>query len=174
MKNIKLKTGILSAALLAGLAGCNGHSGPSAAEIFVDSLNYEDYYDTYYLAKKNTYQPGYIVVDSPEGYRAINIQDGHRWDHYDDLDYFWADSIAVTYIGAGEYMDYWGNVYETKSVVNKDLEKVGAMIEKARIKNVGEQLSAQFGLSEERGMDLGRVLVNYKNLRKCLFDFDLI
>ena len=70
------------------------------------------------------------------------------------------------YDSNGYYQDVYGNLYEKTTEVSKDLEKVGAVLSKARAKNIGEQLSANYGLSETRGIELGQMLVEYKDLKK--------
>ena len=151
------------------VAGCHsgGRRPQTAAEIFVSNLNYEDVYNTYYLAKDPTFQFGYIVVQvAGGGYRAIDIQSLLRWEYSYDVDYFFDNSFSVWYTGGGYYQDILGNYYADSSGSSKDLEKVGAIIEKARVKDIGEQLAANYGLSESRGVSAAKLLVDWKKLQK--------
>jgi len=160
------------------LSACNGGGGGDSyvrpatrAETFVKNINYEDGTATSYtLAKDPTLQgSGFIVVSdssSLSGYRAINIDSGWRGTYVDDLDFYNNDSVSVWPDGASYYRDAWGTLYESSAGTPRDLEKAGAFVEKIRVQNVGEQLSANYGLSEDRGLQVAKLVVDWKKLKK--------
>jgi hypothetical protein len=148
------------------LSACNGGRSETAAERFVSNLNYDDPFEYYRLAKDPTLQRGYIVVSLDDGtYRAVDITDPDRWVQ-SDLKFFWDESFRVWDAGNGYYEDIYGYLYEQTKSVSKDLEKVSAQIEKLRVKDVGEQLAANYGLSESRGIAVAKLLTQYKALKK--------
>lgn len=157
-------------AITLGMSACGGGGGSrpkTAAEIFVENLNYSDAYKSYYLTKDPTHQYGYIVVETGTGsYRAIDITSAYRWGYTSDYAYFWDNSFTVWNDGNGYFSDIWGNLYEDAADAAKDLEKVGAIIQKARVQDIGEQLSANYGLSETRGIEVAKLLVDWKTLQK--------
>lgn len=159
-------------ALGIGLTACNGGGGggtpATAAESFVNNLTYSDAYNSYHLVKDPTSAgPGYIVVSENGTTWAVDINSAWRNTYTNDLSFFIGESFKVWYDGNGYYTDIWGNLYEDSSANSaKDLEKVGAIMEKARVQNIGEQLAANYGLSETRGIEVAKLLVDYKTLQK--------
>jgi hypothetical protein len=148
------------------MVGCNGGRSETAAERFVNNLNYDDPFEYYRLAKDPTLQRGYIVVSLDDGtYRAVDITDPDRWVQ-SDLNFFWDESFRVWDAGNGYFEDVYGFLYEQTKVVSKDLEKVSGQIEKLRVQSVGEQLAANYGLSETRGIAVAKLLTQYKGLKK--------
>lgn len=54
--------------------------------------------------------------------------------------------------------------FEETEVSTKDLEKVGAFIEAAKVEEAGETIAAEFGLSEERGLEVAKLASNWKSI----------
>ena len=139
----------------------------TAAERFVNNLNWDDPYESYYLVKDPTASAGYIVLEvNPGEYYAIDITDPLRYDYLFDVDYFWDWAIPVWSVGSGYFEDSAGYLYEKKSQTSKDLAKIGAKLERARNRALGDHIAAEFGLSEKRGGEIARLVNEWKSLSK--------
>ncbi len=66
----------------------------------------------------------------------------------------------------GVYADANGYLYERSSAGSKDLEKVAAFAEAAAVAQTSEKLVSQFGLSEERGLQVAKLLNNFSKISK--------
>lgn len=75
-----------------------------------------------------------------------------RPDAYNDLFYF--DGYNGTI------------VFEETDASSKDLEKVGAFIEAANVSRAGENLAAEFGLSEDRGLEIAKLANNWAKISR--------
>lgn len=118
------------------------------------------------LAKVDTQQYGYIVVNSYYGTQAIYI-DG--WSVGTDISRYmysqnWWD---VTYIGGGMYQDGRGFVYEETAATSKDLAKMTALKQQLDINSSAKGIQEQFGLSADRSQTLARLAVQLKNNPKA-------
>jgi hypothetical protein len=163
---------LLQAALL--LTGCNvtttvGKTKLDYANEFVANLSNDPAaYDYFYLEKAYTVSGGgWIVVQDDFGnMRAVDIYSYVRDAYAYDLDFFVNQSLAVYYVGGNTWSDYAGNLYEQDVTSKKDLEKMGAQLEAIKSEAVGQSLSAKFGLSEERGMQVAKLASNWKKVSK--------
>jgi hypothetical protein len=178
MKNL-----IIAISLLSFLIGCGGGSGNTSvgggvsythsqlAEEFIYDLNYRLGYDVE-LVKTNTQQWDYIVVFDHD----LGTYDAYDLDHYNpgeniaaflnNNDYsFYYD---LDYIGGNDYQDWFtGTIFEETTASQKDLEKMGAFTEGLAIKRASEQLVAEFGLSDERGIEVAKVAHSYYKASKA-------
>jgi len=176
-------------ASLAFFSACGGgggggghHSAPGVtdvvlAEDLVDQLNWEAGYEKYYVAKAPSYREGYVVIleDVDGGYYHAICLDSYYQGM--DLDYFFDylyDDELVTDLEVvldsygyptGDFYDGY-YYYEQTSVGSKDLEKIGAFMEARKIQRTAEYLAAEFGLSEERGMEVAKLTSNFEHLSK--------
>src|SRR5690606_4253302 len=66
--------------------------------------------------------------------------------------------------GDGTYYDNDGNIYETTQFAMKDLTKAYALLEMQENEAMAESLVEQFGLSEERSLQVAKLLNGYKKL----------
>ncbi len=142
--------------------GCDiGFPAGTAAERFVDHLP-----AGYSLAKDPTYAgAGWIVVSAPDGYYAIDIDSVYRYDYASDYDYFWSEATPVWYAGNGYYEDFWGNLYEKVSGNSKDLLAVSARVEEKMNEIVGTKISADYGLSQERGVEIAKLVGEWNKIK---------
>ncbi|MBF0361350.1 MAG: hypothetical protein HQK49_10075 [Oligoflexia bacterium] len=69
---------------------------------------------------------------------------------------------------------YYGLVFEEQVASSKDLEKVGALLEQKQIEDLTTQLSADFGLSEDRAVEVAKLVSNWEkqSKRRNLTDAD--
>ena len=105
---------------------------------------YDYWYGEYVAYYLGAYNPG-------ENIQSYINQYNHRF--YYDLDY----------LGLNRWKDWWsGRTFETTEISNKDLEKVGAFMEQLKASKVADALVAEYGLSEERGKQLGKLVVGYE------------
>jgi hypothetical protein len=143
-------------------AGCHDSPRPlTPAERFVNNLGY-----SYYLAKDPTASgPGWIVVQHDGYYYAIDINYYARWNYSSDWSYFWAYAVPVWYAGGGYYEDVYGNLYEKTQGNSKDLLAVTAKVQEAQLGLIADKISADYGLSEERGMELAKMAGEWNELK---------
>lgn len=156
---------------------------------FVDLLNSRYLFDSnYYVVKRpeNTATEDFVVVYSPDtGYVAYDVRNydvGESWSTYTA----YADyqpvyihgtstdiySLETFYFGDAYKNTYYGTSYEGEFVFDetseagKDLEKVSGMIAAHKASKIGEALSSEFGLSEERGLKIAKLVGDWKKLSK--------
>ncbi len=150
---------LLSLASLA-LISCGGGSGSSThshsqlAKDFVSALNYDLNYDVE-LVKSNTKQWNYIVVydydlNTYDAYDLTNYYVGKDIDFHLDLyesDFFY----DLDYIGGSVYEDYYTGIQFSKTkMTTNDTMKAQALVDGIKMKKAVNQLTVQFGLSDER------------------------
>ncbi|MFI5390081.1 MAG: hypothetical protein ACHQYQ_01875 [Bacteriovoracales bacterium] len=137
------------------------------ANEFVDNLSNDPAaFDSFFLEKTYTVRGGgWILVEDDFGeIRAVDIYSLVR-DHYSyDLDYFTDYSKPVDYIGGDVWEDYDGHLYEEGVTPKKDVEKIAAGLEKLKVEAMGESFSERFGLSEERGVQVAKLVSNWKKI----------
>ena len=64
------------------------------------------------------------------------------------------------------YVDGNGYLYEKTSASTKDLEKVAAFAEASAIAKTSEKLASQFGLSDERSLQVAKLVNNFSKISK--------
>ncbi|MBF0359558.1 MAG: hypothetical protein HQK49_01010 [Oligoflexia bacterium] len=70
-------------------------------------------------------------------------------------------------VGGNLYRDtFTGNLFEESSVSKKDLEKIGAFNQQLIVSKIAENLSSEFGLSEERGEKIAKLVYQWNSLSK--------
>lgn len=170
----------ISAALVACQGGGTVSSGgggsssgggyyTSPAQAFVNKLNMQDLTYSYTVKKDPTYQGGgWIVVQESNGNTyAVDVNSTYRSSYSSDLSFYLNESYHVWPASTpGYYIDKDGYLYQSKAVASKDLETIGAQVEKLRAANYSQQLIANYGLSEDRGLQLAQLLIDYKNVTK--------
>ena len=126
--------------------------------------------DDYVLRKYKTEQGGgYIILEDDFGdVRGIDIYLGSRYDDYSsDLEFFDAHSFPVDPaddIGTNYYRDYDGNLYEETTITKKDLEHMGAILEKIKRGKIQKYVVNQFQLSEQRAETLSKMIFSWKKI----------
>ncbi|MBF0361234.1 MAG: hypothetical protein HQK49_09495 [Oligoflexia bacterium] len=161
------------------LVGCS-----DKPQSFVGHLNeiLKPYDTSVSLVKPHGVQDsGYCVVkqSGTGNYVAFNIDHWRTWNHQNGKIFIEWESVAefldrasgtkdivndLTDIGGGLFYSSSLNMtFEETSAAIKDLEKYGAELENLKMAYVAENLSAQFGLSEERAMVVAK-LYNQWNL----------
>ncbi len=152
------------------ISACGGGGGGGTsltyAERWVNSLDTQDTQYNYRLVKDPSKQSGYVVVDDGYNYYAIDIYSSRESLYYDRVDYFDNEAIRVTYAGNGYYSDYYGNLYEMTTGTGKDLEKAAAFVEDLKADKIADQLVADYGLSEKRGLQVAKLTLEWSKLKK--------
>ncbi len=98
-------------------------------------------------------------------YWALNLNSPNRSNYAYDDDFFNAESIPVFGIPwTNNYRDANGNIFETDSVSNKDLEKIGNFTDKIKKEKISEELIANYGLSVERSAEVANLLSDYTRI----------
>ena len=150
-----------------------GPSHPTLEEAndFVDNLtNGAGVVDNYVLKKYKTEQGGgyLIILDEFGDIRGIDIDLGVRYQDYsNDLDFFDNHSFPVDEandVGANFYRDYDGNLYEETAILKKDLEHMGAILEKIKRGKIQKYVANQFQLSEQRAEALSKLVLSWKKI----------
>jgi hypothetical protein len=167
---------LLNASIFTGCSGGGSDDGylPDADQ-FVEDLNYYyGYsYDDFTLIKRHGEEAySYCVVYDyvTDQYIAYNLDIYYPGMHLDD--YFDAATVDdvigdLTDLGDGNYYSWdYDVVFEETSASSKDLEKVGAFMEEKKLTDMGEKLSAEFGLSEERGIQIAKLANQWGTLKK--------
>ena len=150
----------------------------SRAQQFVDYLN-NRFSASYTLIKEDTLSgPNYIVVDAilstgTRILRAYNLDEvegdtspnteGYDWFQVEAFDIIVNDQGIVT---ETIYIDEAGFLYESKSQSIKDLEKVGAGIEKIQREVLADQLNLELGLSMERSFEVSGLIKAWDKIAK--------
>jgi len=179
MKLLKEKKNICAIILLAFFVTSCGYSpsdpGPSYptygdAQGFVDNLSNDvGAIDDYVLKKYETEQAGgyIILMDDFGDLRGIDIYLGSRYSQYSsDMEFFDAHSFPVDDIGNNYFEDYSGNIYEETAVTKKDLEHMGAIIEKVNRGKFQKYVVNKFQLSEQRAESLSKLYLSWKKIEK--------
>lgn len=155
-------------ALAVSACGGGGGGGTSLtyAERWIKDLDAQDTHYSYRLVKDPTKQSGYVVVDDGYHYYAIDIHSSREGLYANRVDYFDHEAVSVNYAGNGYYSDYYGNLYETTTGTGKDLEKAAAFVEDLQADKVADQLVADYGLSEKRGLQVAKLTLEWSKLKK--------
>ncbi len=155
---------------------------------FVNLLNSRYLYDSnYYVVKRpeQTATEGFVVVYSSDtGYIAYDMKnyfDGQSWNSYSSFAEYQPVYIhGTTYDSFGHETFYFGDAYKNSyygsyagefvfdetSETGKDLEKASAMIEAHKSSKIAEALAGEFGLSEERGLRVAKLVSDWQKLSK--------
>ena len=112
----------------------------------------------------------YWGVEFPEEFDFDNLKEsgdleelvtgvfGYGFHHFGQLKYEPADNEFF-------YHDNGGHVLFSETVGTlKDLELMGSRVEENNAAELGEKLAAQYGLSEERGLEVGKIISVYNKL----------
>ncbi|MBF0362538.1 MAG: hypothetical protein HQK49_16080 [Oligoflexia bacterium] len=146
------------------------------AENFVTKLN--NYYGNYYgesfvLVKEHGYDAASycVLYDQLTGqYSAFNLANYYSGMSMGSYLSTAATSDIINYLDpqAGGYYYSWDyNMYfEQTEGSSKDLEKVGAFLEEKKAADMGGKLAAEFGLSEERGIQIAKLSSQWNSLKK--------
>jgi hypothetical protein len=157
----------LTISVLMVMVACGGSGSRDAVSQFISNLNYEDPFDSYFLAKRYTEQGnGWIIVEVAFGeYYAFNMNSLNFYGS--DLQAFWDTAIPAFAIPfTNNFIDIDGYIYEKTAGSSQDLEKIGAKIEEGNNLQLSEKLVAEYGLSEERSLELAPLIREYQNLEK--------
>lgn len=169
--------------------GAPGYTHNELAEKFVRELNLDPDFNVS-LVKSSTYQSDYIVIYDPYTgtYDAIDIYSynpayDNAADYYYDTEYshFYGLIKIPGYYDTYYEVDAYGNLYlvtdwipteyydprsgisfEKTQGTPKDLAKVAAMKEVAKIEKTAKHLSSSFGLSLSRAKEVARLNANWK------------
>ena len=181
MKNllgVVLLFGVLVVVASCGGGGSSGSTStggtyftyPELADEFVYRMNVDAGYDIT-LIKTYTDQSNYIVVydhdlDTYDSYYIGAYNVGEDLDrylvNYDDDFYYNLDII-----GENHYEDYFSGItFDETSVSPKDLEKMGAVMEQVRLEKVSTYISAEYGLSESRSLQIAKLATAWSNTSK--------
>ncbi|MBF0361235.1 MAG: hypothetical protein HQK49_09500 [Oligoflexia bacterium] len=123
----------------------------------------------------------YIVVrqDGTDNYVAYNL-DLYKgtMSYYDFYQKAGATDLISDLVpnGGGTYLSpSTGLIFEESNSTAKDLEKYGAAIESLKLHHKGESLAAEFALSEERGIEIAKMIdhMNTISKRRALTESDL-
>lgn len=179
---------LFTSMMLLLFVACSGGSGPTKTESFLNLLN--NHYG--YVGQNNFVVVKGLYETASEGFAVVYDWDLGTYVAYDLKDYRVGDSwstyvahadfrpvyIHDTYIDTwgetfyiGDAYDFWGFyqgefVFEEGAEGSKDLEKVAAVMESYKVAKVGEAMSAEFGLSEERGIEIAKVASQMQKLAK--------
>ncbi len=134
------------------------------ASDFVYRLNVDAGYDVE-LVKTNTLQYNYIVVydydyGTYDAYDLTGYTPGTNIVNFLNANdsYFYYDLVAYT---DGTYEDYWtGTVFEKTTVTPTDRLKMAALEDGLKIKKAAEVLNSQYGLSQERSLEVAKLANN--------------
>jgi hypothetical protein len=149
-----------------------GMSYPSYgdASSFVDNLSADaSVVDDFELKKYQTEQGGgFVIILTDFGeLRGVDIYLDQRWNNFgSDLNFFDAHSFPVDPLGNNLYEDYNGNIYEETFMTSKDLERIGAMVEKVKRAKFQNYLVSRFELSESRAVEISKLLMTWKKIDK--------
>lgn len=155
---------------------------------FVNLLNNRYLYDSnYYIVKRpeQTATEGFVVVYSADtGYVAYDMKNylvgdtwgtyssyaefqpvyihGTSYDSYSNETFYFGDAYQNNYYGsyAGEF------VFDETTEAGKDLEKAHALIDAHKTGKIAEALASEFGLSEERGLRIAKLVSDWQKLSK--------
>lgn len=169
-----LKTAVALVAAFA-LVGCGGGGGGTStggtyfthsqlAQDFVYRLNVDAGYDVE-LVKTNTLQYNYIVVYDYD-YGTYDAYDLTGYNPGEDIVSFlnWNESDFYYDLipnANGTYEDYYtGILFEKTTVTSTDRLKMAALEEGVKIKKAAEVLNTQFGLSQERSLEVAKLATN--------------
>lgn len=155
---------------------------------FVNMLNNRYLYDSsYYVVKRpeQTATEGFVVVYSADtGYIAYDMKNyivGDSWSSYSNYAEYQPVYIHGTsydslynetfYFGDAYKNNYYGSyagefVFDETTEAGKDLEKAHAMIDAHKTAKIGEALASEFGLSEERGLRIAKLVGDWQKLSK--------
>lgn len=201
MKNLLTTLLVLSTLLLVSCGPSGGGGGvyyppTDRVDAFVQLLNDQSLYDSHFYLMKHpdqTLTEDFVVVYSDDtGYVAYDIRNyisGDSWSTYSTYaDYQEVYIHDVTYdpyldeyfyTGFAYNNDLFGTyagefVFEEAEGKTKDLQKVGAIKEAYEVSKIAEALSAEYGLSEERGMKIAKMTSDWKKLKgsRALTDAD--
>ncbi|MBF0298219.1 MAG: hypothetical protein HQK51_05840 [Oligoflexia bacterium] len=156
------------------LVSCEYTENPvTKANNFEGQLN--SYYKTnqFLLAKAQGQDAtNYCVIynQSTGKYIAYNLINYHTGMSMEDYFNSAASSDVIDNLvpsSAGTYYSWEYKMYfEEASGAEKDLEKMGAFLQEQKIAQIGEKLSAEFGLSEERGIQIAKLSSQWGELKK--------
>jgi hypothetical protein len=189
MKALKKLPYLVSALSLAFLAGCNGGGASDPATDFVNSLNSIDPSYQYQLVKSTTNRGGnWIVVSQSSFYVdctdpavqstcrnipvatnnfAIDFSDPTKGSYANDVDFFNNAGLGVGYNNStGLYFDQYGNTYEKRGGVIKDINVLGAQAQTLKKAIYAREIMARYGLSEERSLSLAKMGMDLQYLAK--------
>lgn len=141
------------------------------------------------LVKGDTWRDGWIVVECANAalctfgndfsfplqhgkYRAFNLYnvDGNGGWYKPGQSIYDCEleSVDVEYLGiiagANQYMDAAGNIYSEAGESKKDLEAIGAKVEKMEAKELANVLSTSFGMSEDRSFEVAKLTKAYQKI----------
>lgn len=141
--------------------------------------------DNFFVVKDpdQTLTEGFVVVyDWDIGkYVAYDLQNyipGDSWSSYTYYADFQPVSIHDYYIDTwgetfyiGDAYDFAGYyqgefVFEENGEGSKDLEKVSALMESYKVERMGSAMASEFGLSEERGIEIAKMATQMQKLLK--------
>jgi len=161
MKSLLKKAILLSLTSIALIScGTAYNNDVEVANRFVQDLG-----GSYYVAKGQTAQPGYAVIKHNGAYFAIDLTY-----YYSNATEYMNDQALMgrlygnlNYDNAGSYYDpRTGLTFDETSESSKDLEKAKGFIEQIRLETVTEKLVSEFGLSEDRGLAVAKLVNNYE------------
>ncbi|MBF0312183.1 MAG: hypothetical protein HQK52_02135 [Oligoflexia bacterium] len=159
-----------------GGGGGGGGSYSSNADKFVSALN--AYYGTSYGDKIRL-----VKEHGQEAYEYCVIYDdrSNQYVAYNLSGYYPGMSIG-SYLSSAGNRDIIGNLeytsygtyyswaydihFEETAASAKDLEKVGAFIQEKKNVAMGEKIAAEFGLSEDRGIQIAKLASQWGALKK--------
>lgn len=175
-------TKVISIVAVMALTACGGGGGGGSstggtyftheqlANEFVRRMNIDQGYDLE-LVKDNTLQYDYIVVydwdlDSYDAYYIGAYNPGENlWNYLYDYEYdFYYDLIPI---GFNEYEDpFTGIVFEKTAQTPKDALTIAALEETLLTKKAAQTLNAQFGMSQERSLEVAELAVIWQKAPK--------
>ncbi len=142
------------------------------------------------LVKGDTWREGWIVVECanavlcsfPHGpfgsylehgkfmaFNLYNVDQNGGWykpgqNIYDcELEGVYVELIGMI-AGSNQYMDAAGNIYSEAGESKKDLEAIGANVEKMEAKELANVLSTSFGMSEDRSFEVAKLTKAYQKI----------
>ncbi len=184
---MKKMMNVLLLGLMTALVACNGVRSTDRVDSFISLLNAQSSLDsTFTLAKhpNQTLTQGFVVVYSADtGYVAYDIasyRTGDSWSTYSTYaeyqEVYIYDSYSdvygeVFYVGSAFSNDTFGTyagefVFEQTEESFKDVEKLASMKDAFKTAKLGEALSSNYGLSQERGEKVAKLVVQWERLSK--------
>jgi hypothetical protein len=135
------------------------HAGVFNVSLYNPLLPWDSYVKTMWTA--NPFNEQYLDNLDPNDDNFQGIGWGDETQFYeDDLDYNPVTDQYRVEIDGTEY------VFTEQSSMNKDLEKMGSMIEKRSSQNLAAELVARYGFSEERSQKVAKTFSSFKKIQK--------
>ena len=159
---------VLLVALSLLLGACGQQPQEDKIKSFIQEMNASENYDMVVVkAYAGPDGESVVVYDQqsycPEfdcRYRAYNLKDYKPGNAFDVYNTVVVEDGRELWYGRQD-----GVLYESKNNSQKDLEKVGRYIEDQKLDGLASRLGADYGLSENRSLEIAKLVSQFKNLK---------